>query len=271
MRFLDRLERVFGRFALPHLSLFIVIAQVCVFTGEWFRRVSAESIVLVPALVTEQGEWWRLVTFMAQPPPVSFLFIAFSWWLFFMMGSALEEYWGDFRFNLFILTGYLLTVGVSFLQPIQLVDNVALYGTVFLAFAYINPDFEMMIFFILPVKVRWLALLTWFGYGYEIVVGTWPVRLRILAAVGNVLLFFGRDVFVGLSASRRRVAWKAKAKAAAADSGARHTCRICKKTNLTDPQMDFRYCSQCEGDDCCYCMDHLHNHVHVKLGETKAP
>ena len=272
MRFLDRLERVFGRFALPHLSLLIVIGQVGVFFAEYFGRLSPLTILYAPVLVTQGGEWWRLGTFLLEPPRPGFfgiVFIAFAWWMFFMMGSALEEYWGDFRFNLFLFTGYLLTVAVSFLQPEGYVDNAFLYGTIFLAFAYINPDFEMVLFFILPVKVRWLALIAWAGYAYEVVRGPWPVRLQVLAAIGNVLLFFGKDILFGMAASRRRMNRQAKRMVESAKEAPRHTCRICGKTNLTDPEMDFRYCSKCEGDD-CYCPEHLQNHEHTQAA-PKAP
>ena len=262
MRLLDKLERVFGRFAIPHLSLFIVIGQVGVYLAEMFGKVAPESIACDPTSVM-QGEWWRLFTFLIEPPHVSFLFIAFSWWIFFMMGSALEEYWGDFRYNLFLLVGYVLTVGLSFLQPDWYISNQYLYGTVFLAFAYLNPDFEFVLFFILPVKVKWLALLTWCYYGYEIIVGSWSLRLQILAAVGSVLLFFGKDIVLNMKANKRRMTRQAKRVAESGNETPRHRCRICGKTNLTDPQMDFRYCSKCEGED-CYCPEHLTNHEHTK-------
>ena len=158
-----------------------------------------------------QGEWWRLFTFLIEPPHVSFLFIAFSWWIFFMMGSALEEYWGDFHYNLFLLVGYVLTVGLSFLQPDWYISNQYLYGTVFLAFAYLNPDFEFVLFFILPVKVKWLALITWCLYGYAngcrimVPAPPDPGRSRLRS------LFFGKDIVLNMKANKRRMTPPGKA------------------------------------------------------------
>src|ERR1019366_5654398 len=120
-----------------------------------------------------------------------------------MMGSAVDGYWGAFRYNLFLFLGYALTVGVAFLTPASAVTNLFLGASVFLAFAYLHPDFEFVLFFILPVKVKWLALLAWVGYGVSFFLGAWPVRLQIASSVGNFLLFFAGDIFWGVRRGRR--------------------------------------------------------------------
>ena len=263
MRLIDKLERALGRFAIPHLTLAIVIGQVGVFFAEFMGRADPTMFFLEPTLALH-GQWWRFVSFLLIPPSTSLVFIAFTWWMFFLMGSALEEYWGDFRYNLFLFTGYALTVGLTILQPDSLVSNTFIGTTVFLAFAYINPNFELLIFFILPIKIRWLALVTWLYYGFQIAVGSWSTRLQVLAAIGSVLIFFGRDIWQSASHGRRRMVRDARKVAeSSSEPEYRHRCRICGKTNLTDPQMDFRYCSKCEGED-CYCTEHIGNHEHTR-------
>src|SRR2546428_6622289 len=94
-----------------------------------------------------RGEWWRVITFMLVVPVPSpeslfgFVFLAFGWYLFYLMGNALEGYWGSFRFNVFLFVSYALTVAFSFITPRYVVSNAFILGSVFIAFAYLNPDF----------------------------------------------------------------------------------------------------------------------------------
>jgi hypothetical protein len=269
MPFLDKLERAFGRYAIQNLSIYIVIGQVFVLLAAMFNLLDLRIFVLVPTLV-EQGQWWRLLTFVffiALPTgTIGPIFTAFALYMFYMMGTALEAYWGAFRYNLFLLLGYVLTVGVAFLTPNSAVTNLFLGVSVFLAFAYLNPDFEFILFFILPVKVKWLALIAWAGYAVAFFLGTWPVRLQILASVGNFLLFFAGSMFWGMRRGQRVMVRRARQFVDAAEP--RHRCHVCGKTDLTHPQLDFRYCSKCAGDQ-CYCPEHIQNHTHVTVAEEK--
>lgn len=270
MSFLDKLERALGRYAITNLSLYIVIGQVFVLLSLMFNLLPLDIFILRPIQVTH-GQWWRVLTFpfFLAPPngPVGPIFTAFALYMFYMMGSALEAYWGAFRYNLFLFLGYALTVAVAFITPGNAVTNLFLAGTVFLAFAYLNPDFEFIIFFILPVKVKWLALLAWVGYGVSFFLGTWPARLQVLASVGNFLLFFAGDLFWGMRRSQRAMARKAQEFAEAGEP--RHKCKVCGRTDRTNPELEFRYCSKCAGDE-CYCSEHIHNHVHVVAPDEPA-
>jgi hypothetical protein len=270
MSLLDKLERALGRFAIPNLSLYLVIGQVFVLLAYLAGRINLTGFLLVPALVT-QGEWWRVFSFLLMPPPpgmFGYIFVAFAWYIFYLMGNALEHSWGTFRFNLFLLLGATLTIAAAFVTPRYAATNAFIAGSVFLAFAYLNPDFELSLFFILPVKIKWLALLTWVLYGVSFVRGDLPTRLQILASVGNFLIFFGRDMLLSLR-YRRRVAERQAERAAEAEQP-RHVCYVCGKTDRSHPDLDFRYCSKCAGDQ-CYCPDHIQNHAHVVAPhETKA-
>ncbi|MDD2763210.1 MAG: hypothetical protein PHE83_04445 [Opitutaceae bacterium] len=263
---LTKLERLLGRLALPNLSLYLVAGQVLCWGLALMAGFNLERIALLPAAVLA-GEFWRLATFLLLPPSIHPVFIAFAWYLFYLMGTALEHYWGVFRYNAFIGLGWLLTVAVAFLTPGVYASNLFLAGSVFLAFAYLNPDFTMMIFFILPVKIKWLALLQWLGYGFVLVVGPWSARLMVLAATGNFLVFFAGDIVQGVRSGRRRMAHQATVFAARRDEREpRHRCRVCGKTDLSHPQTDFRYCSKC-ADNQCYCPEHIFNHEHVLVDE----
>ena len=221
-------------------------------------------IELVPRRVLE-GEAWRLVTFLCDPPLSNPLFAFFFWYMFYLMGTALENTWGTFRYNVYLLVGWLATVSVSFFRPDAAASIGFLQGSVFLAFAYLYPDFELLLFFILPVKVKWLALLQWIFYVYAVVVGDAMTRLMVLASVCNFVLFFWHDIFLRMKTGRRRMAHQADAIRQA--NTPRHTCAVCGATNLSDPKMSFRYCSKCAGAP-CYCAEHIHAHQHVRTDET---
>ncbi|HEY3757551.1 MAG TPA: hypothetical protein VGL42_15470 [Opitutaceae bacterium] len=268
MTILDRLERHFGRFAISGLPVIIVAGQILAKLAITTGRIPDSALVLYPYDAIH-GHPWLFFTFLFAPPSASLIWALFVWWMFYFMGSALEGFWGAFRFNVFLLVGYVFAVAASFAYPMFGVTNLFLEASVFIAFAYLNPNFEFLIFFILPVRVKWLALLTWLYYGYVLVMGSNPDRLQVLASVAAFFLFFSRDLYQGLGLKRRAVKQSAVRRAAqgAADV-ARHRCRICGKTDQTNPEMDFRYCSRCAGEQ-CYCPEHIFNHEHV-TGENEA-
>lgn len=266
---LNRLERIFGRFAIPNLALYLVAGQVFVLLARMLNLIPGDQLIFAPVLLLE-GEWWRVFTFLfLVPMPTSafgYVFAVFGWYLFYIMSTALENYWGVFRFNVYILLSYALTVAFSFLTPGVPVTNLYILGSVFLAFAFLNPDFELLLFFILPLKIKWLALLTWVLYAVNFFQGGWGLRLQIAAASITFLLFFGGEILRG-SRQKRRVATQ-QAERVREEAKPRHVCHVCGKTDLTNPELDFRYCSKCDGDQ-CYCPDHIQNHAHVVAPEAK--
>ncbi len=259
MSWINKMERSLGRYAIPNMTLYLIVGQVLFFIFEISGRFILARVVLVPNLVLA-GEWWRLLTFLFIPPLTNPIFAFFAWYMFYLMGSALEGHWGAFRYNLFLLVGYLVTVAVSFLFPYSAATNVFIGGSVFLAFAFLYPDFQIYIFFILPVKIKWLAVLTWIGYAYQILIGSWSTRLLVFASISNFFLFFGRDILWKIRSGNRQMA--AAARGLSGKKEAFHTCAVCGMTDLSNPQMEFRYCPECGGLG--YCSDHISNHEHVR-------
>ncbi|MGH7994852.1 MAG: hypothetical protein ACREFX_00715 [Opitutaceae bacterium] len=237
----------------------------------WFAAlrgfIAGTDLIFVPANVIA-GQWWRVFAFVLLPPAFGLsinavLVNGFAWWLFYIMGSALEGYWGAFRYNLFLIAGYMLTVAAGFAFPFSMVTNLFIGGSVFLAFAYLNPDFQLAILLVIPVRIKWLALAAWIYGLVQFVLGGWPERLQLLAAVGNFFLFFGHDLWLtARMRSRRMSSDAARLAASRTAAGPRHRCRVCGKTDRTNPEMDFRYCSKCAGEQ-CYCPEHIFNHAHV--------
>lgn len=267
MSILNKLERKFGRFGIPNLTLLFIFPQVALYVLSIGRPKMLEGLVLVPGLVLK-GEWWRLITFLVIPPFTNALFAFFFWYLFYLMGTALENYWGTFRYNIYLLIGYAATVAASFLTPDFPSSNAFLQGSVFLAFAFLYPDFQLLIFFILPVKIKYVAAVTWIWYLLIMVFGQWGSRLLVLASIINFLIFFADDIVYRIKTGRRHMVGQASRFGASRKTEEPfHHCMVCGITDKTHPDMDFRYCPDCQGTY-GYCTDHLNNHQHIVAEKT---
>jgi len=277
MRFLDKLERRFGRYAVANVTQMLIAAQVVLYIPTMFARQNAgpgggaslfNALTLVPSKVLA-GEVWRVVTFLAMPPVTNLIFAFFFWYLFFLMGVALEQHWGSFRYNVYLLCGWAATVGTALVLAAFAAFDVPVFNgfvqvSVFLAFAHLYPNFEIYIFFILPVKVKWLALLTWIGIGLSVFSGSLVLAVSAVAPVANFLLFFGPEIALRTRGGSRRM--KTQAEAFVRTRSAFHRCVVCGITDRSNPEAEFRYCTQCQPNQ-CYCMEHLHAHEHVREAE----
>jgi hypothetical protein len=262
MDLISKLEKRFGSWAIPNLALYIVAIQAIGVLMLLSNRADYNDLLLYGSGVMHQGQWWRLLSFLMLPSVnlggrMFLLWLFFSFYIFIMIGRALEDQWGAFRFNLFIICGYLLTIAMAFINPGVIITNTYFLGGVFLAFATLYPNIEFRLFLILPVKVKWLA---WISVGFYVMTlfsSNVGARLGVIAAFANYLLFFGKDFLTSLKAGQRRKAFVTKQADAAAQP--RHTCAECGVTDKSDPVMDFRYCSTCGK---CYCENHIRNHHH---------
>jgi hypothetical protein len=277
MNWVDRLERRFGRFAIPHLPMIMTTSQVVIFALSLFQPAVGTIATLRPGQL-RQGEFWRLFGPLLEPVSLDPIFFIFSIMLFYLICDALERTWGTFRFNIYILVGWLLNVAVAlgamyFAPPDILMSAAYLQLSLFVAFAWLFPDFELNIFFVFPVKVKYLALISWVFLVLALARalatfrhGGWLEALTILASVGNFLIFFGPDLLRAARAGNRR--FSELGHEAAQRRTIRHTCATCGANNVTHPNMEFRYCTQCVGTP-AYCELHLRNHEHKQISAEK--
>jgi len=263
MKLLDRLERRFGRFAVPNLALLIVMGQGLVFLMSMLSADQAAADVKqdwqLKGSEVLGGEWWRLLTFVFVPPGDEIL-VLFALYLFLIMGGALERQWGAFRFNVYLMLGWVASLAAAFIAPAEAATVGYLGSSVFLAFAWLFPDFRLYLMFVFPVPIKYLAWITWFFYGLNLVSGDLMDKLLVLAATLNFALFFGSDILLKIRSGQRRQ--QHRRQATRDESTPFHTCSHCGLTEKDDSQMLFQYCSQCEGDH-EYCQDHLRDHEHV--------
>lgn len=268
MSFGKKLEARLRRWAIPNPTAIIIAGQVLLYLVQigsqagQFGGDPFDKIYLDPERVL-QGEVWRLITFAFVPPQTTIIWAIFGWLIFYFFGTTLEATWGTFRYNLFLVIGIVTNIAAAFVAwsmgALTIADNGFLYGTVFLAFARLFPDFVINVFFVLPVRIKWLALLAWIGYGYAFVSGGWMGRMLIIASLFNYFVFFGRDHLREWKQGHRRRSFQARA---ARVGKPVHTCLVCGLDSEASPKAAFRYCSKCAGQ-CCYCPEHIQNHEHV--------
>ena len=274
---------------IPNLMLFVTLGSALVYimsmvdnsnTLYWVLCYNRDAIL--------QGQIWRLFTYIFTYNAGSILLTAVSLICYYSLGRAMENIWGTLRFNLFYLTGVVM-MDVFCLIFGGNADVYYLNLSLFLGYATLYPDTHFLLFFIIPVKAWIFALfdlvLTVFDVINLTVNGYIPYNLFPLVAIGNYLLFFGKDVLNVIPLSWRinaRRAFKKKDKAAPKKTGTipfhagsyqastatvkapyNHKCTVCGRTDVSNPELEFRYCSRCNGYH-CYCEEHISNHTHVE-------
>ena len=274
---------------IPNLMLFVTLGSALVYimsmvdnsnTLYWVLCYNRDAIL--------QGQIWRLFTYIFTYNAGSILLTAVSLICYYSLGRAMENIWGTLRFNLFYLTGVVM-MDVFCLIFGGNADVYYLNLSLFLGYATLYPDTHFLLFFIIPVKAWIFALfdlvLTVFDVINLTVNGYIPYNLFPLVAIGNYLLFFGKDVLNVIPLSWRinaRRAFKKKGKAAPKKTGTipfnagsyqastatvkapyNHKCTVCGRTDVSNPELEFRYCSRCNGYH-CYCEEHISNHTHVE-------
>ncbi|MCR5599847.1 MAG: hypothetical protein K6G33_03760 [Ruminococcus sp.] len=206
---LNKLERKFGKFAISNLMLYIVLGMGVIYAAELIlsanpnNTINLYSMLIFSKYHIMQGEVWRILSFVLLPVNSSFILLSilvlyFYWW----MGEALERRWGSFKFNIFYFTGIIGCIIAGFI--IGFATNTYLNLSLFLAFAILFPDEEILLFFVLPIKVKWVGLVDAVVIGADFVRGSTNTRIFILLSLANLFLFFGKDMFTGCYYAARR-------------------------------------------------------------------
>ncbi|MDD3744935.1 MAG: hypothetical protein PHD70_00510 [Anaerostipes sp.] len=289
MNWLNKLEQKYGRYAILGLPKIIIALYAAGFLISIVAPNAYGYFELNPYLILH-GQVWRLFTFLMIAPTTNFIFVVFVLMFYYSIATSLEMVWGSFRFMMYYLIGVVGTIIGAFLTygilyatgdvsavMVQM-DTFYLNLSLFLAYAMIFPDREVLFYMIIPLKIKWLAVLdallltyTFLSSGFT-VYGI-SVKVSIIVALLNFLLFFlssrkskkrGRD-FQKAMAKGKKAQKQAKHSHSYAtkNNGAIHECAVCHRTELDDPDLEFRYCSKCDGDY-EYCQDHLFTHKHVK-------
>lgn len=284
---MSNFEKKFGKYAIKNLSMVLIICYVLGYLIEMMMPWLLGYLTLNPYAILH-GQVWRLVTWVLIPPPTSNLFFTLLMlYFYYSLGTTLERTWGTYRYNLYLFSGMLFTIVGSFLLmgycylfptadmvqygPRALFSTVALlFSTyyvnmsIFLAFAATFPETQVFLMFIIPIKVKVLGVIYGIMLLVEFIQGNIYSRFVMAASLLNFIVFWATSrshIHMSPKQVKRRQEFKREVKR---NTGAtKHKCAVCGRTEADSPDLEFRYCSKCEGNY-EYCQDHLFTHQHVK-------
>ena len=281
MKILNKMERKFGRYAVRNLSAYIIAFYVAGYLMEVFTPDIFNYLTLEPSY-SLHGQVWRVVTWLLVPPSSLDLFTIIMLFFYYSVGNTLERTWGSFRYNVYIFGGVLAMVVGAFILYGILGGNVmfaTLFTTyyvnlsIFLAFAATYPDTQVMLYFLIPIKMKWLGIFYAVILALNFFTSSWIYKIMIVMSMLNFIVYFiGTRNLKRYSYQNQKRKWdyqKAmnqgrKTEHKNADGTiTRHKCAVCGRTELDGDNLEFRFCSKCEGNY-EYCQDHLFTHEHVR-------
>lgn len=292
---MKNLRRNFERFCysnrtkgIPNLMFYITIGSAIVYLMSMFGSTALYDLLCFDRTLILKGQVWRLLTYAFTYNAGNLLMTAIGLLCYFSLGRAMENAWGTLKFNLFYFCGILL-MDIYCIAFGGWADVSYLNMSLFLGYATLYPESRFLLLFFIPVKAWIFAVLDLALTAYNVIMltymGMFPYNLFPLVALANYFLFFGKDVAnvipVSWRANFRRLfrkkpkenkttgsipfytAGSYEAATASAKAPYTHRCTVCGRTDVSDPQLEFRYCSRCNGYY-CYCEDHINNHTHVE-------
>ena len=290
MRFIDKLERKYGRYGIENLTMYIIISYVL---GYALMYINPGALSMLSLNVTKilQGQVWRLITWIVYPPSTSspLWFVIAILFFYYPISASLEHTWGKFKFTLYILSGMIFTVIAAFILPFVMggvLDGLGgiIFSTyyislsIFLAYSLTYPDMTVLLMFVIPIKMKWMSIVYAAIVIYDVaryfMNGACFMALPIIASLLNFVIFFlGTRDFNRYNPKeihrknefKRAVNGGSKTVPFPGNSNAvtKHKCAVCGRTEKDDPNLEFRFCSKCNGNY-EYCQDHLYTHIHKK-------
>lgn len=269
---------------IPNLMLYIALGSAVVYvmsqiSGNYFLYY----LLCFDRNLILQGQVWRLITYPLTYNAGNILLTAVALLCYYSLGRAMENIWGTLRFNLYYLSGVVM-MDIYCMLFGGTADVVYLNMSLFLAYATLFPDAQFLLFFIIPIKAWIFALIDLVMVLIGLFTYAFPYNLFSIISLANYFLFFGKDVLNVIPMSWRANAARLlhkkppvqkKAKVIRFDAGSyeasqasvkapyTHKCTVCGRTDVSDPDLEFRYCSKCKGYY-CYCQDHINNHTHIQ-------
>ena len=215
-KLLDKIESKFRRYAVSDLMIYVIITMGVIYVFDMILAYNPNTEVLLTSYLSfdrsliMKGQVWRLITFLFIPDFDNPIWVAFELYFMWMLGNGLERAWGAFKFNVYFILGAIGCMIAGML--IGFATNTYHYLSLFLAFAILYPDYEIMLFFILPIKMKWLGILEGAGLIYSFIIGGISEKIFLALSLVNLILFFGRDLYDKIYYAIRRQSFKNKNK-----------------------------------------------------------
>ncbi len=271
----------------------MIICYACGYLIQFTNPYMLNYLYLNPYEIIFRGQIWRLVTWLIVPPSGFDFFTLLMLYFYYSLGTTLERTWGTYRYNVYIFSGVLFTILGAFLLfgytavfQNEVDTKLALYAlwgmdvsgnlargfstyyvnmSIFLAFASTYPNMQVLMFFLLPIRIKILGIIYGALLVYQFLMGSIADQFVIAASLMNFIVFFitGRgQVHMTPRQARRRQEFKREVKKTTRIT--RHKCAVCGRTEETNPELEFRFCSKCQGNY-EYCQDHIFTHTHIKV------
>lgn len=275
----NNFEKKFSKYAIPNLSLYLIICYGVGYIISFINPSFLSYLTLDPIMILH-GQIWRLLTWILVPPSSSNLFfVLITLYFYYSLGTSLERVWGTYRYNCYLFSGMLFTILGSFILygvfAVSGAGNVsfgALFSTyyvnmsIFLAFAATFPEMQVLLMFIIPVKVKYMGIIYGIYLILECFMGGVVLWFVIGSSLLNFLVFFitsRRAIIQRMSPGQIKRRHEFKSQVRHTTRITRHKCAVCGRTEETNPELEFRFCSKCNGNY-EYCQDHLFTHKHVE-------
>ena len=286
-------EKKFGKYAISNISLMLIMCYAVGYVLQLISPTFLNFLTLDPYAILH-GQIWRVFTWILVPPDSLDLFTILMLYFYYSVGTSLERYWGTYRYNVYLFMGMIMTVLASFavmgVSYLMFGDTLAskemaqalfamcssLFSTyyinmsILLAFAATFPEVQVLLMFVIPVKIKWLGVVYGGMLVLQLVNGTGhPMadlfyRSAIAVSLLNFAVFYFKSrnkIHMTPKQMKRRQQFKQEVKQATRVT--KHKCAICGRTDEDDENLEFRFCSKCEGNY-EYCQNHLFTHEHVK-------
>ncbi len=304
----SKFEQKFGKYAIKNLTVYLIGGYVIGYLIYFFNKDLYATLTFNPYEILH-GQVWRIITWVVTMPESLGIFTIIMLFLYYSLGRTLEQTWGSYRYNVYLFSGFLFTIVGAFIlyfvllytgipimnqgmvleganRTIAMGQVIAMYTStyyinvsIFLAFAATYPNQELLLYFIIPIKIKWLGLVYVIFMGIDvfstfrsqgIISGILVLSMIIFSLMNFLIYFFFTRKKMGIGGvtfkqRKRKTQYKQKVSQAQAHSryknGARHKCAVCGRTDLDNPNLTFRFCSKCSGNK-EYCEDHLFTHEH---------
>ena len=282
---MSKFEKRFGKYAIPNLTLILIVCYIVGYVIEIIKPEAILFLTLDPYRIIH-GQIWRIFTWILIPPSSLGIFTIIMLLFYYNIGTTLEKTWGTYRYNVFLFSGMLFTILASFLSMgfeylvlggvnMAQASNLFLAGSlnfstyyinlsIFIAFAITYPDVQVLLMFVIPVKVKWMGILDVVYLAFMLLTGGVFTRFAVAAALLNVGVFYlttHNMMHLSPKQVKRRTEFRHEVKRSQGIT--KHKCAICGRTEEDDPSLEFRFCSKCNGNY-EYCQYHLFTHEHVK-------
>lgn len=287
---MSNFEKKFGKYAIPNLTILLIGCYLIGYIMTYVNSNFFNFLTLDIHKIVTQGQVWRIISWLLVPPESPDIFTIIMLFFYYSIGTTMERTLGTYKYNVFIFRGILLTVLGAFLcygfcfllyggilkevdsNYVQSIFEMYAYlfstyyinMSIFLAFAIVYPEMQVLLMFVIPIKVKWLGILDLVLLGYSFISGGLFTKFAVGAALVNIAIFFFTVRNLGHlrpKQLKRRIQYQQNMQQGR--SIAKHKCAICGQTDESDPTLEFRFCSKCNGNY-EYCSRHIYTHEHVK-------